>query len=391
MGIASIFLLSSCTERITSPAASFPETTETVMTIPGKHEPVNVNFLPPYDHVESILVKTVTGAQFMISNGENGPLYDEIIWGPYKDPSKTFSDAFKRWGPFEGPDSPVYIARTGTKVFAVVGGIPEASFDSIDRYTAIPLNDGTVAYVGMRGKKAYVSVRGKEYGPYDSVEQNNDLMISPDGRRTAFIARRGTKYTVVVDGIESDWYSLVSTPLFTPDSKQIAFLASRTPAPPQGVPTFTYKELLVIDGKETASRDMEADNAPLWRPDICKSGTHEYMFVPPTFDCAAISRAKFSRVEIVDYYIPDTPVMVASSKDGKVTASVSGVDEFTIDHGSGSTSTDFKKWQAIINGVPGPLHDYVWMPVLSADENTVIYGAYDAAKKAYLRISVKVR
>lgn len=390
MGIAALFLASSCAERTTPPVASFLETIETVATVPGGGEPVNVNFLPPYKRVDSVLVKTETGAQFVISNEKSSPLYDEIVWGPYGDPSKTFSKAFKRWGPFTGPDTPVYMARTGKKTFAVVGGVPEKSFDAINPYTAVPLNDGNLAYVGVRGKKKYVSLRGKEYGPYDDIDQTDDLIVSPDGKRVAFVARRGTRHAIVIDGQESTWYGMVSTPLFTPDGGHVAFLASRTETHSR-VLLFKSTEILVVDNKETARRETESDGGWLSQPLICESDAREYLFAPMT-DCASISRAKFSPFTHTEYYVPtgSSTVLEARSHDGSVVATVTGSGEIVTKTASGS-STTFKKWQAIINGTPGPQYDYVWMPVPSDDENTVIYGAYDAAKKAYLRVLVRVR
>jgi S1-C subfamily serine protease len=73
-----------------------------------------------------------------------------------------------------------------------------------------------------RGKPLVV-VDGKEGPEYDQIV---GPVFSPDGKRLAYAACRGSGWRVVVDGGEGKEYLQVSTPVFSPDSKRVAYLAS---------------------------------------------------------------------------------------------------------------------------------------------------------------------
>ncbi len=81
-----------------------------------------------------------------------------------------------------------------------------------------------VAYVARRGGKQLVVVDGVEGKEYDRIGQGT-LVFSPDSKRVAYGARRGDKQLVVVDGVEGKEYDGIGqgTLVFSPDSKRVAY------------------------------------------------------------------------------------------------------------------------------------------------------------------------
>ena len=49
------------------------------------------------------------------------------------------------------------------------------------------------------------------------------LTVTPDSRRVAYVARRGGKWLVVVDGVEGKEYDAIGAPLFSPDGQRVAY------------------------------------------------------------------------------------------------------------------------------------------------------------------------
>src|SRR5947209_5109493 len=96
------------------------------------------------------------------------------------------------------------------------------------------------AYGLKRGAKAVVvldGVPGREYDVIDAASKPNEmgqreslLHFSPNGRRMAYLARRGDRWFTVVDGVEpaeSKPYEDAGYPDFSPDSRQLVFAARR--------------------------------------------------------------------------------------------------------------------------------------------------------------------
>jgi len=81
-----------------------------------------------------------------------------------------------------------------------------------------------VAYVVRKGGQSSVVVDGRAQERYDAVR---GLVFSPDSRRLAFAAKRQGKWRIVADGIGSRAYADVSVPRFSPDGTRVVFEASR--------------------------------------------------------------------------------------------------------------------------------------------------------------------
>jgi hypothetical protein len=107
-----------------------------------------------------------------------------------------------------------------------------------------------VAYVAKRGEKNLVVVDGVEGKEYDGIS-GGALVFSPNSKRVAYRAKRGDKSFFVVDGVEGKEYDDVAdfSLVFSPDSKRVAYVAKRG-----------EKNLAVVDGVE----GQEYDGIRVW-------------------------------------------------------------------------------------------------------------------------------
>jgi Tol biopolymer transport system component len=78
----------------------------------------------------------------------------------------------------------------------------------------------------MKSVKMLVVVDGKESREYNFVEKGG-LVFSPDSKRIAYVALIQKNF-VVVDGLEGKSYDGIGTPVFSPDSKRIAYRVCTT-------------------------------------------------------------------------------------------------------------------------------------------------------------------
>jgi WD40 repeat protein len=103
--------------------------------------------------------------------------------------------------------------------------------------------DGTkFAYRARRGGRTTVIVDGQERKTYDNVW---GLIFSPDSKRFAFGAEDSGKKFVVVDGQEGLPYDFITDFTFSPDSKHFAYSARKF-----------GKELIILDGQESKPYDI---------------------------------------------------------------------------------------------------------------------------------------
>lgn len=113
-----------------------------------------------------------------------------------------------------------------------------------------------VGYLAWRGSKGVVVVDGVET-EYERVGKEY-LVFSPDSRRVAYMAGSSDKMSVVVDGVAGPVYDgilLGSGPTFSPDSQHLAYVGKR-----EG------KWRLVLDGSETECEEI-AVNTLTFSPD----------------------------------------------------------------------------------------------------------------------------
>ncbi len=112
-----------------------------------------------------------------------------------------------------------------------------------DSFTVSPDNQH-IAYVARRGNKVVVMVDGKAGKEYDGI--GTAPIFSPDSQRLAYGAGRGRKWIVVVDGREGKEYDgiMEGDPVFSPDSEHVAYRAARG-----------NKRLVIVDGEEGKEYD----------------------------------------------------------------------------------------------------------------------------------------
>jgi WD40 repeat protein len=101
-------------------------------------------------------------------------------------------------------------------------------YDGIIAGTPVFSTDGThMAYAARLNDKQFVVADGKKGSDYDNVVS---LLFSPDGRRLAYLAAKGTRERheqfLVVDGREGKKYENVGSLRFSPDSRHLAYIVT---------------------------------------------------------------------------------------------------------------------------------------------------------------------
>ncbi len=159
-----------------------------------------------------------------------------------------------------------FTVKTNGGEFVMVDGVAGKTYTSILRAPLTEAgvqqqikfspNGRRVAYVARRGEKFLVVVDGKEGPEYDRLRVGAPN-FSPDSRRLAYFAERGGKTIAVIDGVESKPFDGSSSvaPTFSPDSRRVVYLANH------GKGTH-----IIIDGVETAEPEY------VGQPDFSKTG-----------------------------------------------------------------------------------------------------------------------
>lgn len=116
-----------------------------------------------------------------------------------------------------------------------------------------------MAFVARKDKKYAVVTNGKISPSYDSIAKDTPL-FSPDGKRAAYIAKRGDNWHVFLDGREGEGFEAAGKPVFSPDSKRLAYVAKKG-----------KKQLVVADEKRAGLRRHRgkiglSDLQPRFRP-----------------------------------------------------------------------------------------------------------------------------
>jgi Tol biopolymer transport system component len=172
-------------------------------------------------------------ASFVVLDGKEGQPYDEIK-------SLEFS-----------PDGRlIYLARRERETRLVTGDVEGPSFDGLP---------GRIQF-GPDGKRLIYDIRAIGSGEKDtlvidgvpfSFDQIFNIEFSPDGHRLVFKVRRGDRWLMVIDGVETkeydsfdaqsnmNPYSREDEIAFSPDSQRLAYVAQK-----QG------KDMVVVDGVE---------------------------------------------------------------------------------------------------------------------------------------------
>lgn len=142
------------------------------------------------------------------------------------------------------------------KLGRIVGGaVPESISISPDRKR--------VAFFrkSRDGKKWTTIVDEIEGEAYDEVGKTNPI-FSPDSKRVAYVAGKNGRKLAVIDGAAGKGYDAVGDITFSPDSKRVAYMAA------EGTERF-----MILDGVEQSQRfDALHASGPIFSPDSKRVG-----------------------------------------------------------------------------------------------------------------------
>jgi hypothetical protein len=236
--------------------------------------------------------------------------------------------------------------------------------------------ESSVTGKGVNGNWAVV-VNGKPGDTYEGIAHDTPV-FSPDSRRIAYGAERSHKWYMVIDGIASSpYYGLASSPIFSPDSQRVAFGVAKSPQ------QFSY----VIDGSEQPGD---------------YSGISDIVFSSDSKRVAyAVKQA--GRFSVIADKIPGTPYdavhkdpfgfmgfmtdgnIVYGAQRGKEWLVVRGSEEsrgfdaigaltFSLDHSRFAfVGLADGAYYVVVNGLPGGKFDRVSRPVFSQDGKRLAY------------------
>ena len=400
--LGSILLVAAaCTQQIASNinSQSSNQIQQTIIAqVPVGAHITSVDVLPDsnFAHIAFAIVQN-SKASVITENGSSD-LYDEVIWGPYFQPTSQ-SAAYAQWGAYTGPAAAAYMARIGKDIYLIRDNKKIAEpYNDVDRYGAMMLKDGSVVFSGTINGKYYVHLRNKDYGPYDQLPQDAGFSISPDGNHVAWVVRINKKQVAVLDGVTQASYDFIAQLTFSPDSKSLGYLIS-----PADLSQNNPQETLVVNGKEASTITTTELFSDGQSPAICKGSAGGYQFAFTSDGCAIFNTAgnKFSVIAVDPNLQPQEQKPPANDPFAKKYQSTFGYlptpNGLTIFFASGGkytagTSTYYKYSFIVINGNEGPHFAQVFAPaILSTDQTKVTYGAYDETKGQFIRVTQTIK
>ena len=297
--------------------------------------------------------------------------------------------------PSPGPTTPV-LTRTASEQFVsyLSTFVMETSAPPpiVPKSLRVSLDNRGIAYIEKVDEKMQVIVedtsgrtQGKKYADIDV----DSLTLSPGGNRLAYSASVDKKeYFVVVDGVEDRQYHLAhASPVFSPDSKRLAYIA--IPAPPAYNTAF-----VVIDGK--AAKKYGHVRSLVFSPD-----SRQVAYVASTTVNGNKMFAVIDGVEGKPYglvadivFSPDsrrvayatmsttTPPMGFAVVDGKEGREYDGVGEIRFSPDGkrvAYVASINKKPLVVVDGVEGKQYAGLNPPVFSPDSKRVAYTAWSGS------------
>ncbi|HED66796.1 MAG TPA: hypothetical protein ENJ09_14725 [Planctomycetes bacterium] len=176
----------------------------------------------------------------VVLDGEVGPAWDSI------DPrGVVFDRSGKHW---------YYIAQDGDRITVVSDGENGPSSKHLGSVPPSFLSDGRLIYSLREKKQETLVVDGKPVGVYPRLRH---FVLSPDRTRYACFTGKDGEWTLLLDGEPRGTYPFApSPPVFTQDSKRMAFLAGRS-----------RKNFVVVDGIEGPAFDIIQRRSVAFTPD----------------------------------------------------------------------------------------------------------------------------
>ena len=156
-------------------------------------------------------VKHKVGTYFAVIDGKEGHDYTSVG-------SIIFS-----------PDSKhtAYIARS-SQSFVIRDDVPGDRYNSLQGLPVFSPDSQRLAYVALQGTNWVMIVNDKVFDDQQVEQYTAGLTFSPDSQHLAYRSRIGTNWFTVVDGVvEKSSEHTLSDPVFSPDSKWLAYLVRR--------------------------------------------------------------------------------------------------------------------------------------------------------------------
>ncbi len=193
--------------------------------------------------------RRAAGKSVVIFDGNEGPEFEDVQRLTFSPDGRSFAYEGKRaqgrWVMVvNGKESREY-ALVGQPYFSPVGGRLAYGAKSDSAYTVVLDNKPGPAFDALSSSAAYDS-------PNSGLDTST-VTFSPNGERVAYVARRGEKRLIVVDGQEGPEYQFIlSQPLFSEDSAHVAYVAWEN-----------NTIVVVVDGKPV-NRVSQLKGIPLW-------------------------------------------------------------------------------------------------------------------------------
>lgn len=197
----------------------------------------------------------------------------------------------------------------------------------------------------------------------DASTRPQSLVISPDGSRVAFVRKKGDQEVVVVDGEEGRPYNHVTYPVFSGDSRHVAYAATTNSSwnscDSQSMPECRW--FVVLDGKEGAPYSMVSN------PRLSHDGQH-VAYQTADGNLAAVVHDGQSRLLHYGISKDDSTgaPALALSPDGRRVAYVA------TEPGRRPSTVQAR---AVVDGIRGEVYDEIRTPVFSPDGRRVAYAA----------------
>jgi hypothetical protein len=320
--------------------AQLTEDGKLIVVVDGKTDSVkydDVSFIVMSPKGERIAYPVRKGSKwYVVIDGKEGPAYDEISRSAI-----TFSPDGKRFA---------YGARKSDRWFVVLDGkaFPEDGHDFVG-YFAFSPDSKKFVYAARKGNQQSFVVNGKAGRMYNVT---SEPVFSPDSKHLAYIAIDSNNLQcIVLDGKEGKEYKWVTNPMFSSDSKHIAYSVMK-----EG-----EKRLVVVDGKEGPVYEMQRAIDPV-------------IFGPNDNRVAYGAMKGGKGVAVIDEKegplydgIGGEGASIALSPDGESFAYAAYIGE---------------KWFVVLNGEEERKYDDIasGSPIFSPDGKHLFYGARKGGK-----------
>jgi hypothetical protein len=123
------------------------------------------------------------------------------------------------------------------KYVVILDGTGRPSYDGVQPGSIQFTANGKLAYSARKGTGYVTVVGGEERGQYQQMDQ---LQVSSDGKRIAFVSTTSDGQSVVVDGKPGPAYEKISSLMFSPDGVRVGYIGE-----------LTTGKFVVVDEKES--------------------------------------------------------------------------------------------------------------------------------------------